>query len=177
MKILLKTLKYFAVLVVILGGISFFLPSQSEVSRSIGISAPPEKVYSYVNSMQQFNRWSPWFGLDPDAEVIYSGPDTGEGAAMAWSSENPSVGKGKQEIVKAIDNQLIETKLEFDGQGDALARWVLEPDSGGTKISWEFSTQWGYNPIGRYMGLMMDKWVGGAYEDGLNKLKALVESE
>jgi hypothetical protein len=35
----------------------------------------------------------------------------------------------------------------------------------------------GMNPVGRYMGLMMDRWVGGDYERGLLQLKAQVEAE
>ena len=177
MKILKKTLKYLVLLFVILGVASLFLPNESNVTRSTIIAAPPEKVFSYVNSMKQFNRWSPWAELDPDAVVNYTGPESGLGSVMEWSSEDPSVGKGKQQIVEVVPNQLVETRLEFDGQGDALARWVLEPTSDGTSIEWQFNTEWGYNPVGRYMGLMMDKWVGSAYEDGLTNLKALVEAE
>jgi hypothetical protein len=33
----------------------------------------------------------------------------------------------------------------------------------------------GVNPVGRWMGLMMDRWVGADYERGLANLKALVE--
>ncbi|MBX2869904.1 MAG: SRPBCC family protein [Acidiferrobacterales bacterium] len=177
MKALAKTIKYLIILIVILGAISLLLPQESNVSRSTVITAPPEKVFSYVNSMKQFNKWSPWAELDPNTVMKFSGPESGLGSAMEWSSEDPSVGKGKQVIVAVVDNKLVETSLEFDGQDGAVARWLLEPDSGGTKIEWHFNTQWGYNPIGRYMGLMMDKWVGSAYEDGLVNLKNLVESE
>jgi len=31
------------------------------------------------------------------------------------------------------------------------------------------------NPMGRWMGLMMDGWVGPDYETGLSNLKSLVE--
>lgn len=177
MKVLRKVLKYLAILVALLVVISIFLPAESHVSRSISISAPPEKLYSYVNSLSEFNRWSPWQGLDPDAVVTYSGSTEGIGASMQWSSENPSVGSGIQTIVDTIPNEMVETRLEFDGQGDAIARWLLEPVGSETRITWELSTEWGYNPMGRYMGLMMDTWVGGPYEEGLRKLKLLVESE
>ena len=34
----------------------------------------------------------------------------------------------------------------------------------------------GLNPIGRLMGLMMDRWIGGDYEKGLAALKQVCES-
>ena len=33
----------------------------------------------------------------------------------------------------------------------------------------------GARPAGRWLGLMMDNWVGADYERGLSNLKALVE--
>jgi hypothetical protein len=42
-------------------------------------------------------------------------------------------------------------------------------------VTWMLDTDMGAGPIGRWMGLMMDKWVGGDYETGLQNLKSLVE--
>jgi effector-binding domain-containing protein len=70
----------------------------------------------------------------------------------------------------------IKTKLEFDGGGPSFATFTLDAVEGGTRIVWALDTEVGMNPVGRYMGLMMDGWVGKDYERGLEKLKALVES-
>eukprot|EP01023_Acetabularia_acetabulum_P038207 TRINITY_DN36513_c1_g1_i1.p2 TRINITY_DN36513_c1_g1~~TRINITY_DN36513_c1_g1_i1.p2 ORF type:complete len:157 (-),score=35.49 TRINITY_DN36513_c1_g1_i1:16-486(-) len=35
----------------------------------------------------------------------------------------------------------------------------------------------GSGPMGRWMGLMMDRWVGADYEQGLQNLKAVVEQQ
>lgn len=43
--------------------------------------------------------------------------------------------------------------------------------------TWDFHTDWGFNIPGRYMGLMMDKWVGPMYEKGLGNLKQLADNE
>jgi hypothetical protein len=42
-------------------------------------------------------------------------------------------------------------------------------------ITWDLETDMGISPIGRHMGLMMDKWVGGDYEVSLSNLKAMIE--
>ena len=174
LKILLKSL---LLLIVVLAVVSLFLPSKSEVSRSVRIDAPPAEVFPYVNDFRQFNRWSPWFGIDPDTEYEFSGPASGVGAKLEWSSEDPNVGKGSQEIVASVEPERVDTRLEFDGQGDANAAFVLVPKEGGTQVTWQFDVEWGYNPIGRYMGLMMDEMVGKSYEEGLQKLKLLAEGE
>lgn len=174
LKILLKSLLGLFVILVI---ISIFLPSSTAVSRSIRIAEQPEKVFPYVNDFRQFNRWSPWANIDPDTRYEFSGPDTGVGARLEWSSEDPSVGKGSQEIIESVAPSKVATRLEFDGQGDAVANYLLAPNDGGTEVTWLFDVDWGYNPLGRYMGLMMDKMVGASYEDGLQKLKLLAESE
>jgi len=177
MTLLLRILKFVVILIILLLVVAFFLPSTSEVSRQIEINRSADKVYGYVNDLRQFNRWSPWRGIDPEAKYQFEGPESGVGSIVRWSSEHREVGKGMQEIVAAEPNKSVETSLSFDGQGDAVARWLLDAAGENTTVTWEFETDWGYNPIGRYMGLMMDKWVGGSYETGLENLKSLVEKE
>ena len=177
MKLLKTVVKLLLVLIVVLVAVAFFLPANTAVSRSAEINVSPEKLFAYVNDFEQFNRWSPWFGIDPDAKYEFEGPPAGVGSKMRWSSQHRRVGSGSQTIVKSETNSEVVTKLEFAGQGNAVARFGLEPRGGGTRITWSFETEWGNNLIGRYMGLMMDNWVGSEYEKGLQKLKQLAESE
>jgi carbon monoxide dehydrogenase subunit G len=174
MKFLLTTIVGLVVTLVVVG---IFLPSNSEVSRSTHINATPEKVFSYLNDFKQFNRWSPWARIDPDTQYQFHGPATGVGSKISWSSENQNVGSGSQEITLSLPNKELAVDLEFGGQGSGKAGYVLEPTNGATDITWNFKTEWGFNILGRYMGLMMDDLVGTEYEKGLSNLKQLVESE
>ena len=61
--------------------------------------------------------------------------------------------------------------------GTADAVFSLEGFDGGTRITWGFTTDVGYNPMMRWMGLMFDKWIGADYEAGLASLKELAEKE
>ena len=54
---------------------------------------------------------------------------------------------------------------------------VLRPEGDGTRVTWGLEADMGNAPVGRYMGLIMDRWVGGDFEAGLARLKALVEAE
>jgi uncharacterized protein YndB with AHSA1/START domain len=168
-----------AVLVLLVGLVvagGFVLPSSTHVERSVVIARPPAEVFAILNSYRRFNEWSPWHGRDPKTEYRFEGPDEGVGAAMHWSSEQSDVGKGRQSIIESVPNRTVATRLEFEGQGDALARFTLTAEGDGTRVVWGFDTQHGMNPISRWFGLMLDRWVGGDFAQGLAKLKILMES-
>ncbi len=157
--------------------VSFMLPGRAEVARSITIAAPPGAIFPYVNSMQETEKWSPWLSRDPETKLTYFGPETGVGNTLSWTSDHPQVGSGTQKIVESIENQTVRTALDFGSMGTATALFALEPAGDETKVTWGFVTELGMNPMSRWMGLMMDKWVGGDYERGLTNLKTLVEGQ
>ena len=175
MRIVKRLLAAILILVIALVAVSYLLPRDIKVARSIEINAPASEVFAQVNGLKAGADWSPWLKRDPDVQLTYSGPDTGVGSKLEWTSEHPQVGSGKQEIVESIENEKVLTALDFGDMGTATAAVILVENSGVTTITWDMETDMGMNPIGRYMGLMMDKWVGADYEHGLANLKALVD--
>lgn len=163
-----------ALVVVFIGG-AFVLPKEVAVARSIEIDAAPAEIFPYVNSLKAGAEWSPWLGRDPDVQLAYSGPDEGVGAKLDWASDHPQVGSGSQFISASVPNEKVTTDLDFGDMGKAVANLELVENAGKTTVTWGFETDLGSNPVARWMGLMMDKWVGGDYEAGLANLKALVE--
>lgn len=161
--------------IVVVGG--FVLPSQTHVERSTRIARSPGEVHAMLNSWRRFNEWSPWHGRDPKTLYTYAGPADGVGASMKWSSEQSDVGKGRQTIVESVPDYKVVSKLEFEGQGDAIAAFVLLPEGGGTRVTWAFDTDHGNDIMGRWFGLMFDRWIGPDYEQGLAKLKAVLEAQ
>jgi dienelactone hydrolase/uncharacterized protein YndB with AHSA1/START domain len=174
----LKRLLYFFIFLLIaaVAGGYLLLPSRSHVERSAQINAPPETVYGLLHDFSRFKEWSPWAGLDPNAEYRYEGPESGLGAKMFWSSANPQVGSGSQEIIEALPYTKIGVALDFGEMGRAASGYNLEPSEGGTRVTWSFDTEHGSNLLKRVFGMFMDKWLGGTYEVGLNNLKELAES-
>ena len=164
-------------LILLLVLIGLMLPRQVRVERSVMISSTPDRVFPYLNNLKNFvNEWSPWTEKDPNMKQSFSGPDSGVGAHYEWVGDKKKVGTGKMTISKSEENKLVVTDLDFGKRGKATARWILDTEGDKVKVTWDLDTDMGGNPIGRYFGLMMDKWVGGDYEHGLNKLKAKVES-
>jgi len=155
--------------------IAYLLPRKVHVERAVQIASPPEVVFVLVNSFKRYNEYSPWYDLDPNAAYTYSGPESGVGARMAWVSQDPSVGTGAQEIVASERPRLVRTRLDFDaGQADAM--WTIVPVDGGSQVTWAFDSDLGLNPVTRYMGLLIDRFVGKDYEKGLAKLRQVAEA-
>jgi hypothetical protein len=177
MHLLRRLVKTVLVLVLVFVGIGLLLPRQVHVERSTEIAAGPEVIFPILNDLRRFNEWSPWFALDPDAEYRFAGPATGVGARAAWKSERPQVGTGSQEIVASRPPSHVQTHLDFGDRGTALATFNLAASGSGTRVTWGFDVNFGYDVLGRWMGLMFDRWIGRDYEAGLSNLKDLVEDE
>lgn len=175
MRILKKIVIALVLIVVAAAGISFLLPRQVHVERSAVIDAPRASVFVLVNGFRNFNKWSPWHEMDPQAKHTYEGPDTGVGAKMSWSGDPKTVGSGSQEIVESHPWDAVRVSLDFGDQGKAMAQYTLTPEGSGTRITWGFDTDLGMNPVSRYFGLMFDGMIGKDYEKGLASLKTLAE--
>lgn len=53
----------------------FVIPSQVHVERSLLIDAPPTEIYPMVSDLRQWDAWSPWAKMDPDAEMTINGTE------------------------------------------------------------------------------------------------------
>ena len=175
MRIFKKVLLGLAILIVVLVAVAYVLPRRMHAERSVTIQASPAEVFAILNSYKRFNEWSPWAGKDPNAKYTYEGPEAGVGASMSWTG-NSDVGVGKQTITESKPDQLVKTHLAF-GDGDAEAAFTLSADGTGTKVTWSLDADMGMNPIGRWFGLFFDGMIGKDYDQGLAKLKALLESK
>ncbi|GAA4362737.1 SRPBCC family protein [Kangiella marina] len=178
MKFLKNLFIVIVVLAVVLVVVGFFLPKTSHVERSIVIEASQDTVFQEVNSFENYNNWSPWFKLDPDAEYTFSGPDSGVGATMAWDSEKAQVGVGSQEIVESTYPNFVKAKLLFgeDPNPGYISYTIEELGPRQSKLTWAFDADFGNNIVGRYFGMFMDGMLGPKYEEGLQALKEDIES-
>ncbi len=68
-------------------------PNTLRVQRAIGIRAPAEQIFPFINDFHQWGTWSPYENKDPVMKRTYSGADSGEGAVYAWDGNN-NVGSG-----------------------------------------------------------------------------------
>jgi len=165
------------VAVMLLGG--FILPSQVHVERQALIEASPEAVFAEISDFNQWEKWSPWANIDPDADFAVEGE--GVGQKMTWASENPEVGSGTQQVTALDSPRLLKTHLDFGDMGVSDATFALEPTDGKTLVTWSLdadvreSVPLLNQPMSTYFGFFMDSMVGEQYEKGLANLKETLE--
>ena len=175
----MNTLLYIVIAIVLLIVIlAIIAPKNYAVSRDIRIDKPISEVYNYLKFINNQDHWSPWQERDPDMKKTFTGTDGEVGFISAWESDHKQVGSGEQEIVGLKENEEIATHLRFlkpfKSESDAYIR--VEEANRGTKVTWGFS---GNNkfPVSIMMLFMnMDKAVGGDFEQGLSKLKKVLEN-
>jgi len=176
MKILKRILIVFAILLMVVAVIGLMLPSHVHVERSTTISRPQEMVFDYVNNIQNWNSWSPWYELDTTASYTLSGPPSGLGAKINWVSTNKNVGTGSMTYTEVTTPSKIVQDLNFMEEGVATGTYSFVADGEGTKVTWSFEFDTGFNPLLRIMGKFIDGMVGKDFEKGLSNLKSILEN-
>jgi uncharacterized protein YndB with AHSA1/START domain len=164
-----------AFFVVFVGG-GYILPNEVTVERHAVINAPSGKVFALVGSYKRFQEWSPWAELDPATTYKFEGAQSGVGEKMSWASNNPNVGAGSQVITEYVPQDHVASDLDFGAMGKSVAYWNLKPEGAGTSATWGFKMKLD-GVLDRWMGLLMDRFVGSDYDKGLAKVKALAEKE
>ncbi len=173
----MKALKIILIIILVLAGVYCVwmatLPSEYKVERSTVIDAPPAQVYAVVTDFKTWGDWDPWNRRDSTIKHEFGETSQGMGASYSWTSENS--GAGSQEITATEENKSMETTLHFEGMGDSQTHWTFEEvPEGKTKVTWDLTGEVGF--FGRWQTVMMDKFVGKDYEDGLDNLKEKVEA-
>jgi uncharacterized protein YndB with AHSA1/START domain len=168
----LLVLLYFGL--ALLAAVIVMQPDRFAVTREAVIGAPPARVFALINDLRNWEGWSPWAQLDPEAQKSYFGPPAGAGAGFEWSG-NKKIGAGSMTIVTSVPNERIDLRLDmrkpFKASSEAFFR--LSDVDGHTRVAW---TMTGRNTLlSKVMNLVMnyDKVVGGQFEVGLANLNAL----
>ena len=162
-----------AVIVVLFVAIVATRPSDFRVTRTGRIAAPADVVFANVNTLRNWEAWSPWAKMDPNAKSTFSGPESGPGSSMAWSGNN-KVGEGRMTITDIRLNEVIHMKLEFlrPMKATNMTEFLFKADGNQTTVTWSMSGK--NNFVGKAFHLFIDcdKMVGRDFEKGLANLDA-----
>jgi hypothetical protein len=152
-------------------------PADFRIKRSAIIPAPPAVVFAQVNDFHNWEAWSPWAKMDPNAKSDFDGPTSGVGSKFHWDG-NSQVGEGNMTIAESRPNDLVKIDLEFIKPFAAknLAEFNFTPVGDGTELTWTMTGK--NNFMGKAFSLFVncDKMVGGQFEQGLANIKSVVES-
>lgn len=146
------------------------------VERSATIDAPPERIYPQVADFHNWPKWSPWEDVDPELTRTYSGAQSGTGAVYGWSG-NRKAGRGRMEITDATEPSRVQIDLLFEkpfkARNDTV--FTIQPEGSGSRVTWTMTGRKTF--MTKVVGVFtsMDKLVGGDFEKGLRRLKAVAE--
>lgn len=163
--------------IALLFGYAAFQSPDYVISREIKINASAEKIFPYLNNQRLAQEWGPWLEVDPTARMTLIGPEAGVGSRTSWSGAK-QLGTGSALVTESVTNQRVHIRLEYT-EPTAMTQesdYIIAPAGDQSLVTWRVT---GKNSLlGRAMCLVidMDKMVGGMFEQGLNKLKKVVEN-
>jgi hypothetical protein len=165
-----------AVLVAILVIVVSMQSNEFRIERSGIINAPPSTVFPHVNDFHLWQEWSPWAKRDPNCQIAYDGPDSGEGAKFWWNG-NKEVGEGRMTIIESTPEKIVAIRLEFIKPFKAIntAEFKFKPVATGTEVNWAMTGKNNFVGKAFHMLIDCDKMVGKDFEQGLANLRAVAE--
>jgi hypothetical protein len=153
-------------------------PSDFRVERSATMRASAPAAFAQVNDFQNWRAWSPWEKVDPALKRSYDGPKAGPGAVYAWQG-NKDVGEGRMTITESRPGELVRIKLEFIKPFAATnaTEFTFKPaGSDGTAVTWTMTGRNNFLSKAMCLFVNMDRMVGGMFEQGLARMRSIVES-
>ncbi len=175
---LLKVVSAIGILVLIFLFYVSMKPGHFSYSRNGIIKAPPEKIFPYLSQLKMGSMWSPYEKIDPNMKHTFIGTDGIPGAKMEFEG-NSKAGSGSLEMLSMVPNQKVEYRLLMTKpmKADNRVVYTLEPTPEGTRFIWTMTGE--SNFIGKLFSTLIDceKMVGGQFEEGIQNLKKVVESQ
>jgi hypothetical protein len=176
----MKFVKWLIIIVASIFGlfvtVTFFLPKDYAVERSLDMAAPAVVIYSQVANLETWQEWNPWNEMDEDMVITMGDTIVGPGASYSWTSE--VTGNGTMRIVASDPPSSVTYELVFEGYEEypSESRFLIDEQEGQSSVSWSFEGSVGEQFFGRWMTLIIDKAVGASFEKGLANLKEKVEA-
>lgn len=144
------------------------------LSRSVRVQAAPERVHVLLEDFREWQRWSPWEGLDPAMRREYSGPAQGVGSSYHWSG-NKRAGEGEMRMTESTVSR-VTVDLDFlkPFKASNVTTFDLVPSGEGTEVIWTMTGT--RSAVMSLMGrLVFDKAIAGDFDKGLASLKREAE--
>lgn len=148
-----------------------FQPDSFDFERSATLDATPAALFDQVNDHRKFEKWNPFSEGDPDVKNIYSGPDSGVGAACSW--EGGKSGKGTSTITVSTPNELVRYRMDWEKpmEDTNTVEFVFKPEGDQTKVTWKMYGEQSFP--GKVFSLFIDteELCGPMFEKGLKSLE------
>lgn len=157
-----------AALLILFLGVGLALPGTWSAERSALLSAPPSVVFPLLERPSAWRMWTAW----PDSGLVATGPEQGVGARLTW--DDRELGDGAFEIVEATPLSRVRYRVEVEGGSlHTDGTFTLEPEAGGTRLTWREEGDFGWNPLMGYWARFMERAQGRELEKAMARLERL----
>lgn len=173
----MKLFKYFFilfVLVVLFVGVSRFFPNTYYVKRTVEINKPVDSVFAFMSNLRNWPEWSLWNKTtDSTLNFFYNQQQTGIGARQYFKGSQI---EGRFLITTYEPNKNLGYNLYMhQGELSANGRFVFEEANNKTTLHWIDSGDVGNNPLFRYMLSSKVASTEKTFDDGLKRIKDVLE--
>jgi hypothetical protein len=163
------------VILVLLVVVGFLLPTEYEVSRYIVIDAKPSRIHDYVGDLRRWEDWMTWKDQDPSIEITFGKKTTGVGARQTWTGKD---GVGEIVFTSADPKRGVEYDMSMDqGKYTSDGSILYEEMGKSTRVTWTMDGDMPVPVLGGYMVLLFEPMIGKSFQQGLSRLKDLIEKK
>lgn len=158
-------------------GISLFFPHAYRVERSIQVQVPVKDAYDFMQDLRNWEKWSLW-NKDADSTLVYFYGKTSNGQEARQYFNGNLFGPGRFRFDTCIaPEKLVYSLYMHAGEVDAKGTFLFSATNNQTTITWLDSGDVGYNPLYRFMLPSKIKSTSQTFDDGLVRIKNLLEAK
>ena len=151
-------------------------PDCFQVQRKTLINSPPDRIFTLLNDLKQWQHWSPWEKKDLAMKKTFGAVTAGKDAVYEWDGDR-NVGRGRMEITESIPPERLTIKLEFIKPFVAhnIVEFMLVPKGDYTEVVWDIHGPMPFMSKVMCLFISMDRMIGKDFEAGLASLKTRTE--
>lgn len=157
--------------------VSLFFPRSYHIERSIKVKVPVDKAYAFMNDFRNWEKWSLW-NRELDSTLYYFYGKTSSGTGGRQYFYGATLGSGRFLFDTCVVNQQLNYSLYMHG-GEVNTQGIFRfsGNENEATISWINSGDVGYNPLFRFMIPSKISSTEKVFDDGLGRIKTLLEKE
>lgn len=164
----------FALVILALAALSYFLPSDYRIERSVIVDASRTDVLSFLLRADQ---WESWLYIK-NGELRYDGKggplQKGDSFTISYSS---TAKQGKLELVEINQDSIVFQVVPKKGVFPVSNDIFLDEKSGRTTVRWSIEGELSAGFAGPYLAMFANQISGSHFEASLSRLKQQVEED
>ncbi len=154
--------------------IGIVLPSHRHLSEKTETNRKQTIVFDTLNSLRRFDDWNPLVLRDPRMKLKLSGPASGVGAQLDYTSQEKGLGSGSYKITESVPKEKVTYAITNPDRGnDKVSVFTLRPtgrNNRNVEIRQSYDVDYGWDILGRYAGLYVTRFIGDDIKMGLSRL-------